>query len=355
MISCVFPGGLAVARQMDIGTAAGLTRRLATGHNAGADLLMLLGAEVKSGSIRHREAIEALIDGVKQGVPLSKSMQQYGDYFPPLLVGMTRVGETTGRFERTMYLLADHYDHRVSVRRAFWISIAWPLLQLVAGILVIALLILILGLLKPGGQEMMDITGFGLRGPSGALIFLLLVGLCFAALAGVVVGLRRNVLGCHNLIPLFYMLPKLGPAIRTITLARFTWVLALTLDTGLDAIRAVTLALDSTGSDYYRGGIRPATAAIEQGQSLTESLRATEVLPDDFLVQMEVAELSGTDAESLQALALEYEQQAKLAVKTLSGILSVLIWLVIIVVFVGMIINMLMRVYQPYYDALQPI
>lgn len=341
---------------MGIAAAAGFARRMGTGHRAGADLLMLLGAEAKGGTARYRQAMLSLIDGVKDGVPLSKSMEAEQGFFPNLLVSLARVGEMTGRFERTMFMAADHYDHRVAVRRDFLKGIAWPLLQLFAAVFVIALMILLLGILTPaGGGEMADMTGLGLRGPGGALIFLSLVGLAFACVAAVVFAIRRNFLGCHNLIPLFYMIPKLGPAIRTITLARFTWVLSLTLDTGLDPIRSVALAFDSTDSDYYRGGIQPASEAIQRGQSLANSLRVTDILPDDFLVQLEVAELSGTDAESLQTLALEYDQRAQMAIKTLSVMLSVAIWLTVAIVLIAMIINIAMRIVGVYSDAMEPI
>ncbi|QDS91793.1 Type II secretion system protein F [Roseimaritima multifibrata] len=341
---------------MGITTAAGFSRRFGTGHKAGADTLMLLMAEAKSGSTRHRQAMLNLIEGLKEGQTLSKSMRAENGYFPKLMVSMMEVGELTGRLERTMAMVADHYEHRVKMRRQFLTWIAWPLIQLLAGVFVIAMLIVILGVLKPaGGGEMLDFTGLGLRGFSGAAIFLFFVGLFFAGIAGIVIAIRKNFLGCHNLIPLFYMIPVLGPAIRTITLAKFCWVLSLTLDTGLDAIRSVKLALDSTGSDYYRGGIKPATDAIQKGQSLSKSLRAADVLPDEFLVQVEVAELSGTDAESIGSLAVEYDGKAKMAIKTLSGILSGVIWLLVIVVFVVMIMNMLININSFRNDALQPI
>ncbi len=339
---------------MGLRAAAGFARRIGIGHKAGADLQSLLAAEAKGGSTRYRQAMLALIDGIKEGEPLSKAMKQQSGYFPNLLVSMTGVGEITGRLERTLAMVASHYEHRLSVRRAFLLGIAWPLIQLIAGVFVIAFLILLLGLLTPtGGGEMLDVTGFGLRGVSGALIFLAVVGFVFACLAAGIIAIQKNVLGVHNLIPLFYLIPVLGPAIRTITLARFCWVLSLTLDTGLDAIRSVTLALDSTDSDYYRGGTRAATESIQQGKSLSKSLRAAEVLPDDFLVQLEVAELSGTDAESLQSLAMEYDERARMAVKTLSGMLTAAIWITVVVAMVAMMLNMLMQIMGARNEAME--
>ncbi len=341
---------------MGVATTAGFARRLATGYQAGADLLMLLRAEAKGGSARHRHAMLAVIEGVKEGETLSSMMERQDGYFPKLLVSMVRVGELTGRLERTMQMVADHYDHRLSIRRTFLIGIAWPMIQMVAGIFVIALLIWIQGVLTPaGGGQMLDVAGLGLRGTSGAIIFLASAAVFFALIAAGIFAARRNFLGVHNLIPLLYLIPVFGPSLQTITLSRFCWVLSLTLDTGLDAIRSVALALDSTDSEYYCGGIKPTTNAIRRGESLADSLRAAEVLPEDFLVQLEVAEISGTDAESLQALAVQYDERAKLAIRTLCGIFTAVVWIAVVLLMLAMMFSMLMQINEARSDALSPI
>ena len=56
----------------------------------------------------------------------------------------------------------------------------------------------------------------------------------------------------QNVVPLIYMIPKLGAAIQTITISRFCWTMALALDSGLDPIRSIRLSLDSTDSEYYQ-------------------------------------------------------------------------------------------------------
>ncbi len=336
--------------------AAGFCRRLGTGFRAGADLIPLLRAEAKSGSQRHRDALRELADQLSQGDSLTDAMQQRPDYFPPLMISIVHVGESTGRLERALLNLADHYDHRVSMRRTFLMGIAWPMIQLIGAIGAIGLLIWLLGVLSPPtGGEMLDIAGFGLRGTSGVLIYFACVGLFFVMLAVGVLAIRNNWLGVHNMIPLFYLIPKLGPAIRTITLSRFCWTLAMTLDAGLDPIRAIRLALESTGSDFYRSGFPPVKAAIERGSSLAAALESSEVIPEEFITNLEVAELSGTDAESLETLARDYDQRARVAIRTLTGILTAVIWLSVMAVMIFMIFRMVSNIMTPYREALSPI
>lgn len=339
---------------MSLTAAAGFCRRLGTGFRAGVDLISLLRAEAKSGPAAQREALTQVADGLAQGNSLTDMLKQQSHFFPPLLVSMAHVGEATGRLERTLLSLADHYDHRVSTRRLFLIGIAWPVIQLVAAIMVIGLLIWLLGVLAaPGGAPMFDPLGFGLRGTSGALLYFGMVLTVLALLLAAIYAAQRNFLGIHNVVPVLYLIPALGPAIRTITLSRFCWTLALTLDAGLDPISSVRLALESTGSDYYRSGIQQAEQSIRQGNSLSESLRSTHLLPDEFLTKLEVAELSGTDAESLDALAQDYDARARMAVRTLAGLATAIVWISVVVILVALILRMAFRIFAGMHEATQ--
>lgn len=341
---------------MSLPASGGFCRRFGTGIRAGADLLRLLESESKTGTARQRSAMIGLRENIMQGETINEGMKKQQGFFPPLLVSMTRVGEATGKLERTFLSLAEHYEQQLKLRRAFLSSIAWPVLQLLAGIGVISLLILILGMFSsPTGGPMMDILGFNLRGPSGVLWFWGYLAVFFGIIGIFVWAFFRNVAGLQNLIPLLYAIPGIGPAIQTITLSRFAWTLSLALEAGLDPIRSVSLALDSTASAYYQTGARKVEKAILGGETLAGGLRATKIFPDDFLSFIEMAELSGTDAESIDRLAQQYDERAKMAMKTIAGIATGVIWLFVVGVLIFLIIRLAMNIAGVYSEALSPI
>lgn len=344
-----------MAHRMGLAAAMEFCRRFGTAFRAGVDIVSLCRAESRYGNSRQQQVMSGVADAVAEGSSFADAMQQSGPkYFPKLLMSMVRVGEQTGRLERTLLQMAEHYQTQLSTRRLFLIGIAWPALQLIAAILVIGLLIWILGMLQPvGGGESFDPTGFGLRGTSGLAIYFGFVSLFFGTLALIVLAFRNNWLNLHAAIPLFYLIPKLGPAIQTITLARFCWTLAMALDAGLDPLQSVSLAMDSTGSDYYRSETKTATTAIRQGKTLGEALSKTGLFPDEFLNSLEVAEISGTDAESLSALAAQYDERAKVAIRTIAGLATVAIWVLVVVGLVTMILRMAFRVFGAMHDATQ--
>ncbi len=337
------------SKRIKLSSAAKFSHRFGTGLKAGADLVRLLDSESQQGSGNERHAMALLRDGAKRGEHLSSVMEDNQQYFPPLMTAMTRVGEATGKLDRTLLVLAAHFQQQLDTRRAFIGSITFPSLQLFGGIMVISLLIYLMGILVPaGGGEMTDVLGLGLRGPSGVLKFWGYVGGVFAILGAIVFAFFKNVGGVQNLAPLLYMIPKVGPSIQTMTIARFCRTMSLALETGLDPIRSIELSLDSTGSDYYRNASKDAEQAIRSGSTLAGSLQATSLFPADFITRVDISEHSGTDAESMDYLAAEYDERAKTAMRWLAGLATLLIRGAIIAFFVFMIF----RIAKTYLGAL---
>ncbi len=259
------------------------------------------------------------------------------------------MGEETGRIERTLLSLAGHYEHQKQVRKEFISSIIYPALQLVGAVMVVSLLIYLMGILTPaGGGEMADILGFGLRGPAGVLWFWFYIALVFGTIFAVLFAFARNIAGIQNIVPLIYMIPKLGPAIQTITISRFCWTMALALDAGLDPIRSIRLSLDSTDSEYYQSSANDAESAILGGSTLAGAIQATNVFPQDFIERIDISEISGTDAESMDQLATEYDERAKAAVKFLATIATVFVRTAVIL----FLVYLIYRVGATYINAL---
>ncbi len=340
---------------MGLKAARDFCHRFATGMHAGVDLLRMLDSEAKIGPPKQRQAVADLRAEAAAGVTLADGMRKQVKFFPPLLRSMTNVGETTGTLERTLFKLAEYYDQQLTLRNNFQRAIAWPAIQFVIGVGVLSLVIWIMGIMNTGGRQMADILGLGLQGTSGVLKFWGLLLLFFGFVTAAIVAFQKNVGGIQNAIPLLYKIPGVGNSLQTITLSRFTWTLSLALGTGLDPIRAIRLALDSTDSDFYRSGGDDAEAAIRSGATLTEALEATAVFPEEFLTQVSVAELSGTDAESIAHVARDYDARAKMATRVIAGIATGAIWLMVAGFLIFFIFRIVMMIAGAYQDASQPI
>lgn len=346
-----------MAKRMNMSAAAEFCRRTGTSFRAGIDIVTLCRNETKHGSDRQRDIMAQVAERVAAGEALYVAMTKCGaKFFPRLLLSMVRLGEETGRLERTLLELAAHYQHRLEVRRNFFKAIGFPALQFGMAILVVALVIWIMGFLPTGADgKPFDVLGFGLYGTRGVVIYFFIIG-CVAALIWLAnLAVRNNWLNLQAAVPLLYQIPKFGSALQTITLAKFTWTLAMSNDAGLDPFLSIELALDSTNSEFYRSETKTAHQAIRQGGTMEDALRATGVFPEDFLTEMEVAEMSGTQAESLSHLAERYDERARMAVSVLGKIATATIWVILSGILIFMILKMALKVAGVYQDALAPI
>ena len=328
---------------MSLSAAAGFCRRIGTGFRAGMDLLRLCDRESQHGPPRHREAMQSVTREIAAGVPMARAMMNIGKYFPPLMIQMVHIGETTGRLERTLLELAEHYEHRIKMRRMFLQGIAWPMIQLIGGIMVIGLSILITQML---GSEF---NAVGLTFGQ----YLTIVFLFFGTIVAAALAIKFNAFGCHRLYAFVYRVPKVGESLQTIALSRICWTLSLALDSGLDAFRSIRMALQSTQNDHFISQADTAVATIKSGGTMTEGFASTGVFPDEFLHFIEAAELSGTDAESLHNLASIYDERAKVAMRVLVGVMTAVIWASVTILLVAIILKMAMSVMGVYDDALK--
>jgi len=176
----------------------------------------------------------------------------------------------------------------------------------------------------PNGEPV-DILGFGLVGTRGLLIYMAIVSSVIGAFTILGLALFRGQLGAEPM-RLALKLPVVGGALKTSALSRFAWTLSISLDSGLDAGRAIRLALRSTQNAYYTSKSEMIETAVAEGREFHEGMREAGVFPDEFLDAMEMAELSGTQVDSLDRLANDYRHKAQTASKTLTIAATFIVW-----------------------------
>lgn len=321
--------------------------RLSTGLKAGVDPLRLLEAESKAGAKGYRDATKDTADKIRLGYSFSEAMQLQKGFFPALLIKMISAGEETGQVDRVLGYMSDYYQDLKRTRQEFVSQITGPVIQLMIAILIICGMIFINQFFKAGGpnEKAFDITGVGLRGGTGVMIFLgtlLVIGLVIGTIG---LGIWKNWYNCHQtLVPLIRNVPVIGPVFTTTAMSRLSMTLSMMLGAGVEAKRSVRDAVLSTGNHYYIAGLPQIESGIQQGKSLSESFAQPARMPDDFIQTLEIGELSGADSESLERLAVQYREKAQIALKQLAVAAGFFIWFVIS----AMIITVIFMVFMQY-------
>lgn len=337
-------------------TLEGFCRRMSVGLKSGVDLLRMLDMEAKTGTARHREVSQNMIEALRKGHTLAESMALQGYYFPDLLVKMVDAGEHAGGMDRTFREMADYYQDLKRSRTSFIAQITFPVISLGLAFFIVCVLILVNGFFASGSSQdkPMDLTGIGLRGISGVVVFASLTGLIFGTAALVGFGIWKNWFHCHRtLVPLVRNVPVIGSVLTATAMSRLSMTLSMMLGAGVDAKRSVRDALLSTGNYYYIAGLQKSLDAIQAGKSFAESLDAPKVLPADFIQNVEVGEMSGSESESLERLATTYREKAQLALQQLAIMSGLLVWLLIAAMLITVIFMIFFQILGVYSDALK--
>lgn len=327
---------------MKLTALAAFCRRMGIGLKAGVDILRVLESETKAGTAQHRQTMASVRDSIRGGNSFAKAMLAEKSYFPPLLIQMVYASELGGRMDSMFAYMADYYDQLKQTRAFFVGRITWPLIQLAMAIGIIGLVILIQGLLSPNSDY--DASGVGLRGVNGFFLYCGVVFSVVLVLSVTAYGIWKNWFGCHAiLMPLVQRIPVLGTALTTLGLSRLSMTLSMLLNAGVEAKRSLKQAFLSTGNHYFIGGMEKSVEAVGRGMSFGDAFEESGVLPEEFLESVRIGELSGTETESLDHLAKQYQDRAQRALNTIATIASFTIWLGIMLLLAFMIIRMAMQ------------
>jgi type IV pilus assembly protein PilC len=331
---------------------ADLTRfcRLARhGLAAGLSLVDVFRQQADRGPMSLRPTIAAVYERLDRGEGLEDSLKAEGGRLPALFITMCAVGEQTGHLPEAFAELERYFQLQWTLRRRFLADIAWPVIQFVLAVGVIALMLLILGMIGAP----FDPIGLG-TGVRGAATWLLLVFGVLATGWGGYKLLARSLRHKAAVDRFMLRVPVFGPCLEAIAMARFCLGLRLTLGAGLPVKAAVRRSLDATGNAAYPARYEEAAGALRRGDDLTTILQACAIFPQDFLDVVSNAEEGGRTPEVMEKQAEFYQEESSLRLKVLTQMAGLGVWLVVAIVIIAMIFRIAMTAYfNPINDALK--
>ncbi len=310
-----------------------LCRSLRHYLGAGLPLVDAFRQQAKRGTAKVRPPAGRIAAALERGDSLDDALEREEASFPPLFVALARVGEQSGMLAEVFADLEKYYVRERALWRQFFARIAWPIVQFVLAIFVLAGLILILGLIADSrGGPPLDPLGLGLAGPSGATIFLGVVFAVLLGLAGTYWLLTRR-LGGARIQTFLLSLSVIGPCLRALALARFCMALRLTTETGMSIVKAMRLSLSATGNAAYTAQSERIQGDLRRGEELNLALTRSELFPEEFQHILAVAEESGTLDRVLAHQAEHYHEESGRRLAILTGMAGYAVY-----GFVGLII-----------------
>jgi type IV pilus assembly protein PilC len=180
------------------------------------------------------------------------------------------------------------------------------------------------------------------------ILYLTCIGSVIVGIAIAIRAIRRGALWIAPIQHLVMRIPGIGRAIKTLAIARFSWTLHVTLESGMEIRKALTLALQSTQNAYYTTHNDEIVRQMTLGRELNEGMAAGGAFSPEFTDAIEVGERSGRLVETLAVLSKQYQEQAIYAISYLTRGAGLAVWLLVALT----IIMLIFRVFSFYAGVL---
>ncbi len=318
------------------------SRQMYTLNKAGIPILRAFaGLESSAEKPAMVEVLKDVRASLDQGRDMATSLARHPKVFGPFYVAMVRVGEMTGRLTEVFLRLAEHLEFERDVRARIKQALRYPTFVIIA--MLIAMVIINLFVLPvfakvfAGFNTQLPLITRGLLGFSNWTITWWPVVAALIAAAVVLVRAYLNTpQGRYNWDRRKLNLPIVGSIILKSTLARFARSFALSSQSGVPLVQALTVVAQTVDNAYIGARIEQMRDGIERGESISRCAAATGVFTPVVLQMMNVGEETGELDALLFEIAEMYERDTDYAIKGLSTAIEP-----VLLVFIGVLVLLL--------------
>jgi type IV pilus assembly protein PilC len=329
------------------------TRQFSVMIDAGLPLVQCL--EILAGQQENKFFQKVLVNTrsmVEGGSTLSTAMRSSPKVFDGLYVNIVEAGETGGILDIILQRLSTYIEKNVKLQRAVKSALVYPV-----GVLTVAGLVITLLLWKVVPIFATLFEGLGVTLPLPTKIVIAMsnfIGsyfglLILVALGGGIFGLKvwyGTEQGRYILDSTLLRLPVLGLLMRKIAVARFTRTLGTLISSGVPILEGLDITAKTAGNAVVERALQKVRKALEEGKSLTEPLKDSNVFPGMVTQMIAVGEQTGAMDAMLQKIADFYEEEVDAAVKDLLTALEPVMIVFLGVVVGGVVISMYLPLFS---------
>jgi type IV pilus assembly protein PilC len=335
-------GGGVKAKELAI-----FTRQFSVMIDAGLPLVQCLEIlATQQENVFFQKVLTGTRSSVEGGSTLSAAMKQYPKVFDPLYSNMVEAGETGGILDTILQRLSTYIEKNVKLKAAVKSALIYPI-----GVLTIAggVIFLLLWKVVPIFAVLFASLGVDLPLPTkivigmsnfvGSIFGLLIIVFGVAAIFGLKIWYGTPQ-GRFVIDTIILKLPVIGILMRKIAVARFTRTLGTLISSGVPILEGLDITAKTSGNAVVERALFAVRKALEEGKSLTEPLKASQVFPGMVTQMIAVGEQTGAMDAMLQKIADFYEDEVDSAVKDLLTALEPVMIVFLGVVVGGVVISM---------------
>lgn len=293
---------------------------------------------------------------VESGATLADSMRKHPKAFDELYCNMIAAGEAGGILDTILQRLANYIEKAVKLKRAVRSAMIYPTAVIAIAAIVVTV---ILWKVIPTFAALFAGLGAELPLPTRIVIvlsnfvgrYIILIVLIIVAFIYAIKKYHDTYKGKRVIDGLLLRAPVLGLVLRKIAVARFCRTLATLVSSGVPILEALEITAKTAGNAIVEDAIMATRKSIEEGKTISEPLKDTEVFPPMVVHMIAVGEQTGALDSMLSKIADFYEDEVDAAVANMLTLLEPIMILFLGIVIGGIVVSM----YLPMFSLLNKI
>jgi MSHA biogenesis protein MshG len=311
------------------------SRQMYTLNKAGVPILRAFaGLQASATKPAMVDLFKDIRSSLDQGRELSAALARHSTLFGGFYISMIRVGEMTGRLTEVFLRLTEHMEFERDVRERIKQAMRYPIFVMIAMAMAVVILnifvIPVFAKVFAGFNAQLPLITRGLIGFSNWTLawWPLLIAL---AVGGTVLvrSYLRTPEGRYRWDARKIKLPIVGDIVLKATLARFARSFALSSQSGVPLVQALTVVAQTVDNTFIGSRIEQMRDGIERGESISRCAAATGVFTPVVLQMINVGEETGELDNLLFEIAAMYERDTDYAIKGLSAAIEPILLAVI--------------------------
>lgn len=297
------------------------------------------------------QTLHEVATSLESGHPLSDALGRHPRVFSVFYVSLVRVGETSGKLTEIFLQLAYYLDREKTTRARIKSALRYPTFVIAA--IAVALTVISIWVI-PAFSNLF--RSFGAELPLQTRILMQVSEFMvdwwpalLLALAVMIPGARwytRTADGRYRWDKFKLRLPLVGNVIYQASMARFSHLFAMALNSGVPLMTTLTVVAQALNNSYLEERILGMRGGIEHGKALSLTATNSGIFDPLVLQMLAVGEEAGTISELLTEVADYYDREVDYATERLSSAIEPILTVVI----GGMVLVMAMGIFLPMWN-----
>lgn len=313
------------------------------------ECIRVIGMQNDNNAIKR--IIPMIQEKIETGNSLSRTLADYPEVFPPLLLAMIETGETAGYLEEVLQRMAVFYDKEGRVEAKIKIATIYP--KFLASMSA-ALVIFMLTFIIPAFVGMFEAAKVPLPAITRLVIvvsdflykyFLLVIPI------GIAYWFLRRFVKRSDKVRYFIdraklRLPFIKEVIITGMSARFSGAMSMLLKSGISMVRALDITQKLMENKQGENKIAEISNSVDQGISLAEAMQRAELFDPMLISTVRTGEGAGSLDEVLEQISGHFEEARARSLERMLQIIEPAMIIIMAVVIGFIVISMIMPMFE---------